>query len=389
MRKFFAITPFDEYRDAPSGAPAVRGLARLHEAEEFVLLFHEENPAAGPPTARLREVRRQIESTGTYRHTGAELEFAARVAWRNSSRCIGRLYWRSLRLRDRRHVHTADQVAAEAISHLREATNGGRIRPTITVFAPDTPDVPGPRIVSPQLVRYAGYQSPDGTVAGDPLNVGLTRLVRRLGWTGLQATGEGRFDVLPLIVQEARRQPALFELPADAVLEVPLSHPEFGWFAGLGLRWHAVPVISDMYLEAGGIRYPAAPFNGWYMCTEIGSRNLGDVDRYHQLPVIARHMGLRTASDHTLWKDKALTELNVAVMFSFLAAGVTMTDHHTESARFINHLVREERAGRACPADWAWVVPPAAASATPVFHRYYLNFDQKPNFYRHPGPPAD
>ena len=61
------------------------------------------------------------------------------------------------------------------------------------------------------------------------------------------------------------------ELPADAVLEVTIGHPEFGWFGDLGLRWYAVPVISDMYLDIGGVRYPAVPFNGWYMCTEIGS----------------------------------------------------------------------------------------------------------------------
>ncbi|HXZ72104.1 MAG TPA: nitric oxide synthase oxygenase, partial [Streptosporangiaceae bacterium] len=176
------------------------------------------------------------------------------------------------------------------------------------------------------------------------------------------------------------------ELPADAVLEVTIEHPEFGWFAGLGLRWHAVPVISDMYLDIGGVCYPAAPFNGWYMCTEIGSRDLGDTGRYDQLPVIARHMGLSTASDRTLWKDKAMTELNLAVLHSFGTAGVTISDHHSESVRFLKHLEREERQGRACPADWTWIVPPAASSATPVFHRYYEDFDQTPNFYRHPAP---
>jgi len=148
-----------------------------------------------------------------------------------------------------------------------------------------------------------------------------------------------------------------------------------------------VPVISDMYLEIGGICYPAAPFNGWYMCTEIGSRDFGDTGRYDLLPVIARHMGLATDSDRTLWKDKAMTELNLAVLHSFTAAGVTIADHHTESVRFLQHLEREERHGRACPADWTWIVPPAASSATPVFHRYYDNFDQTPNFYRaHPLP---
>jgi hypothetical protein len=31
-------------------------------------------------------------------------------------------------------------------------------------------------------------------------------------------------------------------------------------------------------------------------------------------------------------------------------------------------------------------VPPAASSATPVFHRTYADFDQTPNFYHHPAP---
>jgi nitric-oxide synthase len=79
-----------------------------------------------------------------------------------------------------------------------------------------------------------------------------------------------------------------------------------------------------------------------------------------------------------------MTELNLAVLHSFSTAGVTIADHHTESARFLQHIEREERQGRACPADWTWIVPPAASSATPVFHRYYRDFDQTPNFYRHP-----
>ncbi|HEY5986508.1 MAG TPA: nitric oxide synthase oxygenase [Streptosporangiaceae bacterium] len=355
----------------------------LVSAERFITLFHNEN-GAGPPDQRIRHVRREIERTGTYLHTPAELEFGARVAWRNSSRCIGRLYWRSLRVRDRREVTAASDIAAESIAHLREATNNGRIRPVITVFAPDAPDRPGPRILNSQLVRYAGYETADGGVIGDPANTDVTRLARDLGWPGRRPAG--RFDILPLLVQQAGAPPTLHELPADAVLEVIIRHPEFGWFADLGLRWYAVPVISDMYLEVGGVCYPAAPFNGWYMCTEIGSRDFGDAGRYDQLPVIARHMGLSTASYLTLWKDKAMTELNLAVLHSFTTAGVMITDHHTESVRFLQHLEREERHGRACPADWTWIVPPAASSATPVFHRYYQDFDQAPNFYRHPAP---
>ena len=350
-------------------------------AEEFLALFQAENPAAAPIGPRVEEVRAQIERYGTYAHTTAELTFGARVAWRNSSRCIGRLYWRSLQVRDRRHVTTAAQLAGEAFAHLRVATNSGRVRPTLTVFAPNTPERPGPRIWNEQLIRYAGYRQPDGTVIGDPRYADFTSAVRDLGWPGGPGT---LFDVLPLVVQVPGEGPALFDLPRDVVLEVPLSHPRYPWFSELGLRWHAVPAISNMRLEIGGVCYPAAPFNGWYMGTEIGARNLADVHRYDVVPVVARRLGLDTASERSLWRDQVLVELNIAVLHSFDAAGVTMADHHTESHRFLTHLAREERAGRITPADWSWIVPPISGAATPVFHRYYENADLRPNYVHHP-----
>jgi nitric-oxide synthase len=58
-----------------------------------------------------------------------------------------------------------------------------------------------------------------------------------------------------------------------------------------------------------------------------------------------------------------------------------MSDHHSESHRFIQHVASEERAGRRTPADWSWIVPPLSGSTTPVFHRYYYEADLKPNFY--------
>src|SRR5258708_37266656 len=94
-------------------------------AERFIALFHEENPGAGTLTARMQQVSSEVKAHGTYRHTPEELAFAARVAWRNSSRCIGRLYWRTLRVRDRRRVSRADQISAEWTHELREAPNCG------------------------------------------------------------------------------------------------------------------------------------------------------------------------------------------------------------------------------------------------------------------------
>jgi nitric-oxide synthase, bacterial len=350
-------------------------------AEQFLRLYHAECPDAGPLQPRLLEVHAQIERDGTYAHTAAELTFGARVAWRNSSRCIGRLYWRSLRVRDRRQVTDPERVAAEAFAHLREATNGGRVRPTVTVFAATTPERDGPRIWNEQLIRYAGYRLPDGTVIGDRRYASFTETVSTLGWAGGPGT---RFDVLPLVVQTPGKPPRLFDLPRDAVLEVPLSHPRYGWFADLGLRWHAVPVISNMCLEIGGICYPAAPFNGWYMGTEIGARNLADGDRYALLPVVAQRLGLDTTVERSLWRDRSLIELNIAVLHSFDRAGITITDHHTESHRFLTHVAREARAGRITPADWSWIVPPISGAATPVFHRYYDNADLRPNYVHHP-----
>src|SRR5262245_53765121 len=126
------------------------------------------------------------------------------MGWRSR----GRLYWRSLQVRDRRQVTTAAGVFAELVAHLRAATNQGRIRPTITVFAARRPGEPGVRILNEQLVRYAGYRRPDGGVTGDPRLVRFTELATALGWRGAGT----RFDVLPLLIQVPGKEPELFEL---------------------------------------------------------------------------------------------------------------------------------------------------------------------------------
>ncbi|MGP4109609.1 nitric oxide synthase oxygenase [Streptomyces sp. 4N509B] len=348
------------------------------EVEEFVHLFHAEQPDQPVPLSmRLSQIRERIERTGTYQHTPAELEFGARVAWRNSSRCIGRLYWRSLRVLDRRAATSSQQIHACLCEHLRLATNGGRVRPVISVFAPATPHRPAPVLWNGQLVRYAGYRRLDGAVIGDAAHIGLTDVVRHLGW---QAPG-GWFDVLPWVIQMPGEKPQLHDIPRELVHEVPLAHPDHPGIGELGLRWHSVPVISNMRLSIGGIDYPLAPFNGWYMGTEIGARNLVDPDRYNLLPLVAQILGLDTSTEETLWRDRALVELNVAVLHSFRAAGVKITDHHTESRRFLTHLEREESEGRIVPTDWSWIVPPVSGGLTPVFHRYYDYAELRPNFY--------
>ena len=94
---------------------------------------------------------------------------------------------------------------------------------------------------------------------------------------------------------------------------------------------------------------------------------------------------LDTASDRSLWKDRALVELNRAVLHSFDRAGVTIADHHTESRRFLSHVEREEGKGREVGADWSWIVPPISGSATPVFHRTYEDRPSSTAYVHHPG----
>lgn len=387
------MTGVPGYRNVPIETWDPQAPADISEAEDFLLMFHSEQPNAGPLAPRLRAVRAEIAATGTYTHTGPELQFGARVAWRNASRCIGRLYWNSMAVLDRRTSRTGERIFADTVAHLRIASGSSRIdpasgaeivgegngqmRPVISVFPPAAPGRPYPRIWNEQLIRYAGYRNADGTVTGDPRYVEFTASMVERGWSG---KGDA-FDVLPLAIETPTDGLCLFELPESAVVEVPITHPDFRWFAELGLRWHAVPAISNMRLSIGGVHYPCAPFNGWYMGAEIGARNFADVDRYNLLPVVATGLGLNMANEATLWRDRALVELNIAVLHSFDRAGIRISDHHTESRRFLTHVAREERAGRATPADWSWIVPPISGGSTPVFHRYYTESDQRPAFY--------
>jgi nitric-oxide synthase len=371
------------YRDMPTETWDPDATVDPAEAEEFLRLCYAENERLGSVESRLAVVRAQIDATGTYVHTPDELTHGAKVAWRNASRCIGRLYWRSLVVLDRRRAHSADEIYTLLVRHLMMAGGGvtegrsGTIRPVISVFAQAVPGRPYARVWNEQLIRYAGYRKAAGTVTGDPRYVQFTEAVQERGWRG---KGEA-FDVLPLVIETPDEGVRLYDLPERAVLEVTLVHPEYRWFAELGLRWHAVPAISNMRLSIGGVSYPLAPFNGWYMGTEIGARNLADKDRYDMVPTVARLMGLDTSSESTLWRDRALVEINRAVLWSFERAGAKIANHHTESHRFVTHVRNEERAGRRAPADWSWIVPPMSGGLTPVFHRYYHEADQRPTFY--------
>jgi nitric-oxide synthase len=350
----------------PYGELAPREVAPPVDPEDaaaFVRTYYAEVVRADP-AERLRQVRAELDATGDYTHTRAEIQWACRVAWRNADRCVGRVYWNGLQVRDLRHVADPRSVAEAAIEQARVSFNGGRIRPTMTVLGAAAPGTAGPRILNEQLIRYAG----------DPKYAPLRELAQDLGWSW---DGD-RWAVLPLVARTDWGPPALVPVPRDAVAEVRLEHPHHPWFADLDLRWHALPIITDMRLEAGGKWY-FAPFGGWYVETEISARNLADADRLNMLPVIATLLGLDRSESWTDWRSAATVVLNQAVLWSFARDRVRISDHHAEAARFLEHLARESRAGRAAQenVDWSWVNLPSA-TPTPTYHRYYRHQPDQP-----------
>jgi nitric-oxide synthase len=364
---------------APIVASGESSLAE--EARAYLVQFYREKGAPRAFPARWAEVSAEIERTGTYVQTYDELSFGAKLAWRNSTRCIGRLFWSGLQVRDMRHLRDESEMLSSLMEHIELATHGGNLRAVMTVLPPADASGKGPRIWNGQLLRYAGYRNPDGSVTGDPMNVALTDRALRLGWKGGPRT---RFDLLPIILSLPGREPRWMEIPRHIVREVPLSHPEYPWFASLGLKWYALPAVAEMLLDIGGVKYTAAPFNGWYMATEIGARNLSDPNRYNMLPAVAERLGLDVRRPATLWKDRAQLELTRAVVHSFERAGVKLVDHHAASEDFVQFVEAERGQGRCVHMRWSWVTPPVGATTTPVFHMDeddYPDVTLKPNFF--------
>ncbi|HEU4412543.1 MAG TPA: nitric oxide synthase oxygenase [Polyangiaceae bacterium] len=334
----------------------------------------------GWPEERLRErlatVRASIQHTGTYDHTSEELAYGAQVAWRNSAKCIGRVSWNLLTVRDRRHVTTAAGMFQECVEHLRLATEKPNMEAVMTVFAPRRPrERWGARFWNHQLVRYAGYREPNGSVVGDPANVHLTERIRSLGWEPPEP--KGSFDVLPVVLELPGQSPFLYQFPDESVLQVDLSHPTKPEFSDLRLRWCAVPTITNFNLRLGGVDYVCCPFNGWFMQSEI-ARNLWE--RYKVAGAVAGLFGLDTSESGNLWEDHAWNELNAAVLHSFRATKLSMVDHRNACHQFFTHVDRERKEGREVPAQWSWVVPAIGGSTLPLWHHEMRDFELFPQY---------
>lgn len=342
----------------------------LVKAAHDLLLSMDLAPAA--MEARKVQIAEEVGRTGTYTLTHDELVHGARLAWYNSNRCIARHLWRTLHVFDERGLTGADQVTDALRRHVAFAYNGGAIRSAITVFAPRP--VQGPDVVrleNRQLVQFAAFMDEQGKLLGDGPNAAFTRRCLDAGWT---PTARGPFVSLPWMLHVSGHAVPPIDVFAQEPGLAPLvriEHPENPAIAELGLHWYPVPLLADMALVIGGIVFPCAPFNGFYMVTEIASRDLVDKDRYDALPAVGRCFGLDTSTERSLWRDRAVVELNRAVLHSFDRDGVRISDHHTMTAAFERFCAAEQRSGRTVTGDWSWLVPPTSGALAPQYHRTF------------------
>jgi nitric-oxide synthase len=98
------------------------------------------------------------------------------------------------------------------------------------------------------------------------------------------------------------------------------------------------------------------------------------------LPDIAERMGILEKKEASLWRDRALVELNRAVLYSYKGAGVRMVDHHTAAQLHVRFENDEEALGRPVTGRWDWLVPPISGAATPIWNRAYDPTEYSPNF---------
>ncbi|WP_414050545.1 nitric oxide synthase oxygenase [Macrococcus animalis] len=334
----------------------------IEKAKDFINQIGKElNWDAATITLRIKEIDDEIKRTGTYIQTPEELTYGARLAWRNSNRCIGRLFWDKLQVIDMRHITDEHDFINALQAHIVSATNRGKIIPTITIFQEESKI--NFELLNDQLIRYSD----------DPIVADTKSLIKR---TGYQDFGK----YLPLLYKVNQKY-MTYDLPTEIIKEVHIEHPEFPHFNQLGLTWYALPIITSMDLKIGGITYPLCPFNGWYMESEIASRNFLDEYRYNLLKPIAESMNLDTTRTTNYWRDKVVVELNYAVYHSFKQQGYSIVDHYNASRQFLKFEENEASQNRNVTGDWTWLIPPISPSLVHNWHKGYDNSYYEPNFY--------
>ena len=73
----------------------------IEEAKHFIEQYYSSIKRINSSTHQLRveEIVKQVKESGTYTFKETELIFGAKLAWRNASRCIGRIQWSKLQVK--------------------------------------------------------------------------------------------------------------------------------------------------------------------------------------------------------------------------------------------------------------------------------------------------
>lgn len=75
----------------------------------------------------------------------------------------------------------------------------------------------------------------------------------------------------------------------SSVSSLILRYP---WFEELGLKWYALPAVSCLCLDVGGVEMPACPFNGWY------EKHGGRGDEYFFVAILSPRIDKRAVSQN-------------------------------------------------------------------------------------------
>lgn len=238
------------------------------------------------------------------------------------------------------------------MEHLRLATMGENLQSVMTIFRPrQRNETWGVRFWNIQFTAYACYETEDGGFMGDPATKHLTKaLIEKMGW--IPPEPRSQWDLLPLVIEKDGEPPKMYELPSCYSVQIMITHPTNEAFNQLGLRWHAVPTISNFAVKIGGIDYVCNAFNGWYVEMEI-ARDLWE--RMEKQKEISRCFNLDVEDDTSNWQEIGFAELNRAIVYSFRKAKMSIVDHQTVCKQFLTHLDREKKVGREVPGQWSWI----------------------------------
>lgn len=103
---------------------------------------------------------------------------------------------------------------------------------------------------------------PDGSVLGDPANLALTNAIIKFGWP---PEPRPAYDILPVVIELPGQEPKMYHWQPDEVPEVLIEHLTVPAFKEIGMRWYAIPAISNAYHHAA---------DRWAVEGEIALENL-------------------------------------------------------------------------------------------------------------------